>query len=205
MIGQNVKDAYYFVLSPMSRVLKPLYSLHYRLFRKRFTKVQVGCGEKYLPNFINIDGNFRRKADYILDVRCGLPFPDNSIELIYSCHMLEHVHVAEAIRILKEWRRVLSHTGYIRLTLPDFEHIFRIIAGEEDSSFPRRFQSLHGKAINFLFCDGQHKFAYSRAVVEELALGVGFSRVVPAKQMDTNVSDGNLMEPPGSFSVNIFR
>lgn len=168
-------------------------------------KAQIGCGPNYLKGFVNIDANFQRQTDYLLDVRAGLPFPDCSMEFIYSCHMLEHLHVTEAIRLLKECHRVLKAEGYMRLTLPDFEFVFRILGGDEESSFPRHFRSKHGQAINFLFCDGQHKYGFSKEVVEELALELGFSRVVEAGPADENISNIDHIEPSGSFSVNLYK
>lgn len=192
-------------MRPCSRVLKHIYALHYRRNRSNRRKVHVGCGKNYLDGFINIDANFQRRVDYLLDARVGLPFPDESIELIYSCHMLEHVHITEAVEILKEWLRVLSPSGYVRLTLPDFNHIFQILAGSTSSLFPRSFGSLQGQAINFLFCDGQHKFAYSPELVRELALMVGFGKALPAEEVDCNIKGIEQTEPGGSFSVNLYR
>jgi predicted SAM-dependent methyltransferase len=205
MIHQNVKDIYYLLFQPLSKVLRPIYKLHYWAFRRATTKAHVGCGRHYLPGFINIDANFQRRADYLLDTRVGLPFPDNSMEFIYSCHMLEHVHINEAIKILKEWQRVLTPGGYIRLTLPDFEYIFQILAGRDECDFPRHFTGRQGKAINFLFCDGQHKFAYSKEVLEELAREIGFSAVVPAGKTDAHISNLSEIEPGGSVAVNILK
>src|SRR5215475_8397740 len=144
VISQNIKDAYYMLLYPCSVVLRPLYRLHYSMSQNHRDKTQIGCGQHYLNGFVNIDANFQRRTDYLLDVRAGLPFPDSSMEFIYSCHMLEHLHVTEAIRLLKECHRVLKSEGYMRLTLPDFEFVFRILGGDEESSFPRRFRSRHG-------------------------------------------------------------
>lgn len=186
-------------------VLRPIYRLHYRWFRRRQLKTQIGCGPHYLNGFVNIDANFRRRVDYLLDVRSGLPFPDNSIEFIYSCHMIEHLHINEAIKLLSECHRVLMPKGYMRLTLPDFEFVFRILAGNEESQFPRRFVSRHGQAINFLFCDGQHKYGYTADLIEELALQLGFAKVVAAGSKDQNVSNIEEIEPGGSFSVNLFK
>ena len=36
--------------------------------------LHLGCGTKYLPGFLNIDGNLFNKIDLWLDVRNGLPF-----------------------------------------------------------------------------------------------------------------------------------
>lgn len=205
VISQNIKDVYYLFLYPCSVILRPLYRLHYSMSQTHRDKTQIGCGQHYLNGFINIDANFQRRTDYLLDVRAGLPFPDCSMGFIYSCHMLEHLHVTEAIRLLKECHRVLKSEGYMRLTLPDFEFVFRILGGNEESNFPRRFRSRHGQAINFLFCDGQHKYGFSREVVEELALDLGFSKVVAAGPADENISNLAHIEPGGSFSVNLYK
>lgn len=186
-------------------MLRPIYRLHYKLFRVRQVKAQIGCGPNYLDGFVNIDANFQRKVDYLLDVRSGLPFPNDSLEFIYSCHMIEHLHITEAMSLLKECHRVLKPEGYMRLTLPDFQFVFRILAGQEQSRFPRSFNSRNGQAINFLFCDGQHKYGYTRDLVEELALNLGFGEVVEANGADKNVPDIEKTEPGGSFSVNIFK
>jgi len=206
MIHQTFKDIYYSLLHPVSKLLVPLYRVHYKLKKNKKDCVQIGCGKNYLDGFVNIDGNILRKVDYVLDVRVGLPFPDNSIKLLYSCHMLEHVHIDEAINILREWYRVLSPTGYIRLTLPDFNYIEEILAGKDEHNFPRGFQSRSGQAVNFLFCDGQHKYAYTKDMIDEIAKAIGFDDVKDAVvNSDKNISIESLCEPPGSFSVNLYK
>lgn len=205
MIHQNIKDAYYLLLFPCSKLLRPVYRAHYRLFRAGKVKAQVGCGKNYIKDFINIDANFQRKADYLLDVRAGLPFPDDSMEFLYSCHMMEHLHVNEAIALLKECKRVLSPNGYMRLTLPDFAFIVAILSGDEVCHFPRKFNSREGQAINHLFCDGQHKYGYSKEVIEELAVDMGFARITSAGAHDANIPNLPEIEPGGSFSVNLFK
>ncbi|NVM20706.1 MAG: methyltransferase domain-containing protein [Desulfobacterales bacterium] len=204
MIHQKVKDVYYLLLYPVSFFLRFLYMMHYKIFRSEFTKIHVGCGRNYLSGFVNIDANFQRKADYLLDARVKLPFPDDTIDFIYSCHMLEHVHITEAINMLKDWYRVLKPSGYARLTLPDFEYAIQIASKKHEAKFPRAFDSPNGQAINFLFCDGQHKFAYAADVIEELASKIGFSKVEAAKEVDPHI-ESTLMEPAGSFSVNLYK
>lgn len=204
IIHQKIKDAYYLLFCPMSFVLRPLYKVHYVIFRRNLTMVHIGCGRNYLPGFINIDGNFQRKVDYLLDVRVGLPFPTGRIDFIYSCHMLEHVHITDAINILKDWHRVLKPSGYIRLTLPDFKYAIQVASKVHQAKFPRVFNSPNGQAINFLFCDGQHKYAYSADVIEELALKIGFSKVETAGAIDPHI-EAELKEPAGSFSVNLYK
>lgn len=51
------------------------------------------------------------------------PFPDKSIDYIFSEHMFEHLKLTEAVKMLKECRRVLKKNGVLRITLPCFEFL----------------------------------------------------------------------------------
>src|SRR5438105_3780484 len=113
LIPQSIKDAYYGILFPLSKALRPIYRLHHTRRNGRVRRVQLGCGPKYLDGFINIDGNFQRRVDYLMDIRAGLPFDDDSIEFIYSCHTLEHLFITDALTVLGECRRVLRPYGVL--------------------------------------------------------------------------------------------
>ena len=51
-------------------------------------KLHLGCGDKYIPGFVNIDVQKSEAVDVVSDVM-KLPYKENSIDLIYSCSMLE--------------------------------------------------------------------------------------------------------------------
>jgi len=57
------------------------------------------------------------------DVRRGLPLASNSLEAIYASHLLEHLHLAEAMRLLSECHRVLGPAGVLRAVVPDLRAI----------------------------------------------------------------------------------
>lgn len=48
-----------------------------------------------------------------------LPYEDNSVDEIWSSHMLEHVGKFEVVPTLKEWFRVLKSEGKLTLRVPD--------------------------------------------------------------------------------------
>ena len=50
-----------------------------------------------------------------------LPFPDNSFELVYVAHVLEHVPWYQTIAALREAERVLIPGGTLELHVPDFD------------------------------------------------------------------------------------
>jgi predicted SAM-dependent methyltransferase len=52
-----------------------------------------------------------------------MPLPDNSADVLYSSHMMEHLDHAEALGFLREAYRVLRPGGVIRLVMPDLRKI----------------------------------------------------------------------------------
>lgn len=78
-------------------------------------KLNIGAGQTYIPGFINID--ISEKADITLDLgKDKLPIEDNSIDLVFSYHTLEHV--PNYIFALSEIHRVLRHCGCFLVGVP---------------------------------------------------------------------------------------
>lgn len=86
-------------------------------------KLHLGCGYLRLPGFVNIDTRDLPGVDVIAQVDKLARFEDNSVDLIYACHVLEHFPRRDTQRVLKEWYRVLKPGGSLRLSVPDFEAV----------------------------------------------------------------------------------
>jgi predicted SAM-dependent methyltransferase len=88
-------------------------------------KLHLGCGEKYLEGYINIDfpvGEhtvMNPHADLFADVTT-LSYPDNSIDEIRSHHLFEHFSRPEALKLLARWRSWLKPDGLLIIETPDF-------------------------------------------------------------------------------------
>ena len=67
-------------------------------------------------NYINYSSENKIE---LLDATKTFPFKDSSIDVIYSSHMVEHLHRDDAINFIKECYRVLCPKGILRLVLPD--------------------------------------------------------------------------------------
>ncbi len=79
------------------------------------SKLNIGAGVSYLPGFTNIDVS--AKADLQLNLNSDrLPFDDDSIELIFSYHCLEHLD--KYLFALGEIHRVLQHQGRFLIGVP---------------------------------------------------------------------------------------
>ncbi len=84
-------------------------------FYNQEMKLNIGASVTYLPGFINID--ISEKADICLDLnREKLPFEENSVDVVFSYHTLEHIE--NYLHVLSEIYRVLKHRGKLFLGLP---------------------------------------------------------------------------------------
>jgi len=81
-------------------------------------KVHLGCGTDYKDGWINIDVH-GAKLDLAWDLRKRLPFPEGSVDRIYSEHFLEHLTVEEASTVLRGCRAALAVDGAMRISVPD--------------------------------------------------------------------------------------
>ncbi|MEA5487296.1 MULTISPECIES: class I SAM-dependent methyltransferase [Pseudanabaena] len=88
--------------------------------------LNLGCGQRFHPSWTNI--NFISTGETVIahDLRQGIPFQDQSFDVVYHSHVLEHIPKAEAELFIKECYRVLRPKGILRIVVPDLEQIARI-------------------------------------------------------------------------------
>jgi predicted SAM-dependent methyltransferase len=95
-------------------------------------KIHLGCGKRYIPDFVHIDVRKFPHVDYIASVDKLDMFKDNSVDLIYACHLLEHFRRNETENVLREWYRVLKPGGILRIAVPDFEKLVEVYLKYKD-------------------------------------------------------------------------
>ena len=86
------------------------------------TKLHVGCGDKIIPGYVNIDIQKAPGVDLIADIS-DLPYEKNSIFEIYSCANLDHFSRHKWKDVLQHWYDLLIDGGLLRLSVGDFESI----------------------------------------------------------------------------------
>ena len=94
------------------------------LINKKF--LNVGAGKFNHKFWTNVDYGSEQYAkiqnEFIelnLIERPKFPFEDNSIELIYTSHTIEHITDESVINFIKESQRILKKGGVLRITCPD--------------------------------------------------------------------------------------
>jgi predicted SAM-dependent methyltransferase len=87
--------------------------------------VNLGCGRRRHPDWTNCDLIPDGPDVFSVDVSRALPFDTATCDAVYASHVLEHLAVGEARRLVAEIHRVLRPGGIVRLVVPDLEGIAR--------------------------------------------------------------------------------
>lgn len=85
-------------------------------------KLHLGCGNRILPGYINIDIQKAPGVDMVCDVR-KLPYKRNSVDFIYSCAVIEHFGRVEWKKVLRHWFQKLRPGGKLRISTADFRQV----------------------------------------------------------------------------------
>lgn len=89
-------------------------------------KLHLGCGHRHLEGWLNVDARPEVGPDLVADITSLAAFEDGETEIIYACHVLEHIPRPQVPDVLAEWRRVLKPGGILRLAVPDFAAVARL-------------------------------------------------------------------------------
>jgi len=85
--------------------------------------VNLGCGSRCHPDWINIDIAPTRNEVIAHDLSRGIPLADASCDVVYHSHLLEHLRPPQALQFMRDCLRVLRPGGVLRVAIPDLEQI----------------------------------------------------------------------------------
>jgi len=176
MMSYGAKVAFYALTSPLMRVNGIAYRAM-RAPRRGSVKVHLGPGQRnYIQGWVNVDANmFTARCDVWTDLRFPLPFHSNSLDAVYSHHVVEHLPDLE--RHLRDVFRCLKPGGVYRLAGPNGDAAIQKFV-ERDlswfSDFPDCRQSVGGRFENFIFCRREHVTILTLSFLEELMQKTGY-------------------------------
>lgn len=87
-------------------------------------KLNLGCGDKILPGYVNVDVVQERaghQPDVNCDIRALTVFEDNYADEVMAIHVVEHFWRWEVVDVIKEWVRVLKPGGKMILECPNLK------------------------------------------------------------------------------------
>ena len=138
-------------------------------------RLHLGCGKKHIPGFYHVDMQPYSHVDHVGLVEKLDFVADDTVELIYACHVLEHFGRFQIVTVLREWCRVLRPGGVLRLAVPDFAACAAIYYEE---GLKDGLSGLVG-----LICGGQreksdfHHMIFDAPLLSGFLLQAGFSSV----------------------------
>ena len=136
--------------------------------------VHIGCGEKDVPGFINVDARPLAHVHVVTDDITSLAdFETGTVDLVYMCHILEHIKRSDLKKVLLEMKRVLKDGGVLRISVPDFDRLIEVYnaAGEDIESICRQLMGGQDHQYNIHYC------VFNRRHLSELFKDVGFREV----------------------------
>lgn len=193
MISRELKDFFYKSMKyPML-----LNGIFYKNFKcpPKGLKVHLGPGQgNYLQGWTNVDANLiTSKIDVWANLLDPLPFRNESVDIFYSHHVVEHLPDKYLPTHFKQMFDALKKNGGIRIGAPHFGNACRKYI-EKDytwfSDFPDKRKSIGGRLTNFIYCRGEHLTALDETYLAEIASQAGFTDikfVLPTKE--TYLSD----------------
>lgn len=121
-------------------------------------KLNVGCGDDLLSDWINID--YYNPNAQVKMLAEKLEYNDNYADEINASHIIEHFNYLKCLDVLKEWNRVLKPGGIISIETPDMMEICKgFVDGPEDyrvylySHFFAVPHDIPGQIHRFLFTE----------------------------------------------------
>jgi len=161
---------------------------------ENFFKLHLGCGTIRFPGYINIDLRKTIATDYVCDVT-HLPFPDESVEVIETYHMIQHMPKDILSKALKNWWNKLVPGGRLIMESPDFDQTVKeYLAGNEN-----RLKNIFGL---HRFKGDTHLWGYNFFRLKEKLYTCGYRGVKSAEPRDYHRSQEPCMRLEAYKSLN---
>lgn len=143
-------------------------------------KLELGAGERNMAGWTSVD--LSNNCSLNLDLTEPIPFPDNTVSMIYSSHVLEHFEYSELIKLLTECLRVLKPGGIFSASIPNAR--IYLNAYHDAKSFNPVIYCRHEPAYNFnssidyvnyiAYMAGHHKYMFDEANIIAILNKTGF-------------------------------
>ncbi len=100
--------------------------------KKDEVKLHLGCYHRKIYGYTNIDIREDVGADLVDDAFKLEKFKEQSVDVIYVSHVLEHATRYAAFKAMKRWYKVLKFGGILRVCVPDLEALFEYYISTKD-------------------------------------------------------------------------
>jgi SAM-dependent methyltransferase len=196
--------------------------------------LNLGCGVSIAPGWINIDNSpnarlgkypwlrrtlwklgilsdqryFVNWSDSIqnLDLRNKLPYKDSSVDYIYTSHLLEHLALMDAERLMSEVFRILKREGTARVVVPDLaigarQYLNAIQTNPDNANAAIEF--LNWLQLNRPGIRDPHLWMYDAPSLSAMLSKIGFLRVAVCEYRRGRVPDCEILDNRPDESLHV--
>lgn len=154
--------------------------------KQKTIKLNLGCGNSRLRDYINIDVAKTPAAEVIADC-ANLPYEPGTVDEIANYHLIEHFDQLEAIKLLKYWKSLLKPGGKLVIECPNILGMVKrfMQAYEETGNLkPGYLFSCHDKTGRENIANDNHKWGYTKESLKKTLEEVGFVSVIASEGTD---------------------
>lgn len=87
--------------------------------KKSIRYLEIGPGDKRIDHFETMNTLLINETDYIGQLGYRLPFEDESFDIVYMSHVLEHIFWHKLEETIREVARIIKSGGAIEIWVPD--------------------------------------------------------------------------------------
>jgi predicted SAM-dependent methyltransferase len=184
------------------------YFATYRYYKNnKSIKLHLGAGSTVHDGWLGSDLVPKiGKGIIYIDASKRLPFKSNSIDFIYSEHMIEHISYESAKYMIKECNRVLKNKGRIRISTPDLDKYISLFDSNKTAT-QKEFIAFMNKNWLYKFSNDNtlpyhilnlnmhawgHQYIYCKATLSEQLSSANFSQI--KKYNNNNSSDPDFVD-----------
>jgi predicted SAM-dependent methyltransferase len=133
-------------------------------------RLHLGCGDKHLDGWVNIDHQELPGVDVVADVTKGLRF--SNAEAVYAEHFLEHLPILAVLDFFQECHRVLGDGGVLRLSTPNLDWVWLTHYRLEANADEKTAMAVN---LNRAFHGWEHQFLWNQEILARALEACGFT------------------------------
>ncbi len=146
-----------------------------------------------VPGFETLSVFYTPNCDYVMDASKRMVFHDNTFDIVYASHVLEHMPWYQVKEVMQEWVRILKPNGKLEVWVPDGLKICSALVDYENSGIdvtandgyyecvenkdPRLWANLriyaHGDGKGNLMDPNWHRTLFTKSLLMDIFKEVG--------------------------------
>jgi SAM-dependent methyltransferase len=170
-------------------------------------KLHVGCGNRPIAGWCNVDVAHLTDQVHYLDALKRFPFEDESFQFVFSEHFIEHLRFEDGLKFFKETARILKRGGVIRTATPDLDFLCELRTLDSDAkkryaeyisqNFAPHMPVSGATCANTTFYGWGHAFIWNASLMQEVLKPLGFGDFKAYKPGKSSVAEFKDLEQHG--------